>query len=540
MMRDVGVLIVGAGPAGLTLAGELARRNVPFELVERLDSPQIGSRDTELHPRSLEVLDDLGVIEPVLAGGRSSLPIRLHTGAQPALELMSSGPNELPYPDVVTLPQWRLEQILRDRLAVLGGAVRFGIELSAVAHNDVAVVVGLTRRGGDTELVRCSYLVGCDGSHSTVRSELGIRPDENPHGDRYFLVGDVTIDGLPRTTAHAWLEPNGEYVSVTPLPGLAEWHFEASAPYGYVPEHPLAVCRDLLRRRSGRDDLALGELRWLSGYRFHTRALDRYRYGRVLLAGDAAHTHGAPGGQGMNTGIQDAHNLGWKLAAQLGRADPILLDSYHAERSAAAHLLRAANREAGLSDPGPVGAVIGYPAAARRLLAFTAETAVSYRGSPLTRSDEHSRGLRPGDRAPDAPCIRRPGGVPVRLLDLTRGPHWTLLGFGADAADGLAVVKVATPTVHCWQIARSARDAGDVMSPHAQQVYRAKPGTLVLVRPDGHVALHTRDAGAVTDYLSWLYPNGERVLPRRPPRHRWRPAPSGRVATEGARAEITG
>jgi 2-polyprenyl-6-methoxyphenol hydroxylase-like FAD-dependent oxidoreductase len=530
MMRDVGVLIVGAGPAGLTLACELARRNVPFELVERLDGPRVGSRDTELHPRSLEVLDDLGVIEPVLAGGQAGLPIRLQLEAQPPVELMSRGPDELPYPQIVTLPQWRLEQILRDRLAVLGGTVRFGVELSALAHNDVAVVAGLTERGGDTELVRCSYLVGCDGSHSTVRCELSVHPHEHPHDDRYFLVGDLTIDGLARTSAHAWLAPDGEYVSATPLPGTSDWHFEATSPLGYVPEHGLAACRDLLHRRTGRADVVLGELRWLSGYRQHTRALDRYRYGRVLLAGDAAHTHGAPGGQGMNTGIQDAHNLGWKLAGQLGGADPILLDSYQMERSAAAGLLREAQLAGVASARGhaAVGAVVSHPAAARRLLALTAETALTYRDSPLTRSDALSRGSAPGDRGLDAPGTW-PGGRPMRLLDVLRGAHWTLLGFGPGAAPGLAAVKESAGTVHCWQIARSARDGGDLISPQAHQAYGARPGSLVLVRPDGHVALHTRDAGAVGEYLSRLYPDGERVGARRSGRHRWVPARPGPV-----------
>ncbi|WP_225730651.1 MULTISPECIES: FAD-dependent monooxygenase [unclassified Nocardia] len=324
-IHDVDVLVVGAGPTGLTLAVELARRGVTHLVIDSNAAPAVGSRGKGLQPRSLEVLDDLGVVDEMLAHGTTGLPLRMHQGPELTVELATagSGPRPgIPYPDLVLLPEWRVEQILRDRLSGLDGEVVFGATLTSFEQDDAGVTATLDN--GDT--VRARYLVGCDGGHSTVRRRLGATMAGRTHDDQYFLVGDVRVAGLTDDAAYAWFTEDGGYLAVSPLPQAdGAWQFQANVVPGLdgsVPEPTSEIFRELFTARSGRTDVVLAEASWLSRYRFNARMVEHYRHGRVFLAGDAAHVHSPAGGQGMNTGIQDAYNLGWKLAAVLDGAPP--------------------------------------------------------------------------------------------------------------------------------------------------------------------------------------------------------------------------
>jgi 2-polyprenyl-6-methoxyphenol hydroxylase-like FAD-dependent oxidoreductase len=489
------VLIAGAGPTGLTLACELARRNVPFRLVEAAPGPQPGSRGKGVQPRTLEVFDDLGVADRVLTHGWLAMPIRSTAldgrvtmgGAAP--EVLSNRP-DIPYPASVITPEWRVEEALRLRLAEFGGAVEFGTALGSFEQSDDGVSAVIVK-DGEPETVTARWLAGCDGGHSVVRKQAGITFAGETREAVRMIVADVEVDGLDRAAWHAWRHEEGLF-SLCPLPSTNVFQYQASIAPGQDPVVGLANMQAILERRTGRTDVRLHEPAWSSLWRANIRLADRYRAGRVFLAGDAAHIHSPAGGQGMNTGIQDAHNLGWKLAAVAKGASPALLDSYEAERRPiAAGVLAFSNAR--------LAQAIEQKGMPIRRDASTTQLDVHYRGSALARDDrDETARLRAGDRAPDATELATVDGE-RRLFELTRGGRFTLLSFGVtpaiEADDLRTLLVVGHPT-----------GPGDVADTggHLADAYGATEGTLVLIRPDGYVALisDAGDVSAVTDYLA--------------------------------------
>ncbi|RSD17088.1 FAD-dependent oxidoreductase [Amycolatopsis eburnea] len=481
------VLIAGAGPTGLTLACELARGGVPFRLVEAAPVPRPGSRGKGVQPRTLEVFDDLGVVDRVLAHGRLGMPIR-STGPDGRVTSNEPDPGErpgIPYPAGLITPEWRVEEALRLRLAELGGTVEFGTALDGFEQSGDGVSAVLVK-DGETETVTARWLVGCDGGHSVVRKRAGIPFEGETRDEVRMIVADVRVDGLDREAWHMWRHAEG-LVTLCPLPSTDLFQYQASVTPGQDPGLGLANLQAVLERRSGRTDVRLGEPEWVSLWRANVRLAARYREGRVFLAGDAAHIHSPAGGQGMNTGIQDAHNLGWKLA--MG-ASPVLLDSYEAERRPVAADVLA------LSDARLKQAVDEKSIPIRRD-ARTTQLAVNYRGSVLARDDrDEAAALRAGDRAPDATGLSTVDGA-CRLFDLTRGGRFTVLDFGnATLPPGPRIFRVVDRPAGAGEIADTAG--------RLAEAYGATGRTLVLIRPDGHLGLIS-DAGdgeAVSAYLA--------------------------------------
>lgn len=485
------VLIAGAGPTGLTLACVLARSGVSFRLVDAAPGPQPGSRGKGVQPRSLEVFDDLGVVERVLAHGRMAMPIRT-TAADGRVTPSDAEPvarPDIPYPASLITPEWRIEETLRLRLAELGGAVEFGTALESFEQSDEGVSAVVVR-DGVAETVTARLLVGCDGGHSVVRKQAGIAFVGETRDAVRMIVADVEVDGLDRDAWHMWRHEDG-MVNLCPLPSTGVFQYQASIAPGQDPEPGLANMQAILDRRSGRTDIRLHEPEWTSLWRANIRLVDRYRAGRVFLAGDAAHIHSPAGGQGMNTGIQDSYNLGWKLAAVANGASPALLDTYEAERRpVAAGVLALSN--ARLKD------AIEQKGLVVRSDASTKQLGVGYRDSVLARDDrDETARLRAGDRAPDATGLRTPEGE-RRLFDLTRGGRFTLLSFGAPPA----IDALGLTTVH---VVEEPAGLGDIADPegHLADAYDAGAHTLVLIRPDGYIALisDVGDVSAVTGHL---------------------------------------
>jgi 2-polyprenyl-6-methoxyphenol hydroxylase-like FAD-dependent oxidoreductase len=333
-MTQTDVLVAGAGPTGLTLAYDLARRGVAVRIVDRAPEFPHGSRGKGLSPRSLEVLDDLGVVGQLLTSGVTHLPHRKYRGAQVVAETdpgdgRVSTP-DVPYPTGLLIPQWRVEQALRERLAEFGVAVESGAELGDFSEDadGVTATVAGTR-------IQARYLVGCDGGRSTVRRGLGLRLHGETPDVQLMAVGDVGVEGLGRDAWHQWFADDGA-IMLCPLPGTDVFQVQAShelAPDGTPLEPTLETFQRTFDRVAGIPGVRLHDLTWRSSYRVNIRMVDRLRVGRVLLAGDAAHVHPIAGGLGMNSGIQDAYNLGWKLGLVLsGEATPDLLDTYDEER----------------------------------------------------------------------------------------------------------------------------------------------------------------------------------------------------------------
>jgi 2-polyprenyl-6-methoxyphenol hydroxylase-like FAD-dependent oxidoreductase len=446
------ILIVGAGPTGLTLAIELARRGVEFRLVDRAGAFAHGSRGKGLQPRTLEVFHALGVVDRVLAGGSAYPRLCAHVGplALGGLPMFSrrAASSAVPYPDTWMVPQAYTEAVLRARLAELGGRVELGRELVGLEQTERDVTAAFA----SGERVRARYLVGCDGGRSATRRLAGVAFEGSTRDDERMVVGDLEVEGLSRAHWHVWPFARGGPVALCPLPGGSPSLFQLVAalePGRDAPPATAGGVQALLDAAGVR--AAVRAVAWLSTWRHNARLAARYRAGRVLLAGDAAHVHPPAGGQGLNTGVQDAFNLGWKLAADR------LLDTYEAERRpVAADVLGLSAR---LHD-----------AKSMRRGPRTQQLGVSYRGGPLALELRAAPGrVRAGDRAPDGLVE---GG---RLFDLFAAGGFTVLAFGGARAEPRAGVRV-------------------VRADGARRAYDARGKALALVRPDGYVGAWADDA----------------------------------------------
>lgn len=423
--KNIAVLIVGAGPTGLTLACELARRGVSLRIIDGAPGPQRGSRGKGVQPRSLEVFDRLGIAEDLLALGRMAMPLR-STSQDGTVSVGGEQPEELadrpdiPYTTSLIIPQWRAEEALRARLAAFGPVVEFGTSLLGYtsSHDGVAARVSLD---SEEETIQADWLVGSDGGHSTVRKASGIAfPGETQEDIRMFLA-DGPVDGLDRDAWHMWRSDEG-FVSISPLPSTDLLQFGFVLAPGQQPPQTRTEMQAIIERRTGRTNIHLNEPEWSSVWRANTRLADAYRAGRILLAGDAAHVHSPTGGQGMNTGIQDAHNLGWKLTAVIDGASTDLLNTYESERRrvAAGVLEKSSDR---------LTQVLKDKGVSTRRDASTTQLDVTYRGSSLAGDDrEIDAVLRAGDRAPDATGLATADGE-RRLFDLVRGSEFVALDF---------------------------------------------------------------------------------------------------------------
>jgi 2-polyprenyl-6-methoxyphenol hydroxylase-like FAD-dependent oxidoreductase len=482
---DVQVLIAGAGPTGLTLAIELVRRGIAVRIVDKAEQFSSGSRGDGLQPRTLEVFEDLGVLDEVFAAGIGAPLMRIYDGESVVWEDRMAQPEppraDVPYPNLWFVPQWRTEEILRSRLSRYGVAVELGTEVTAVEQDGAVVAVRL--RSGET--VRAGYLVGADGGRSTVRQTLGIPFLGTTDEDVRMALADVRVEGLDHDYGHGWMLDGDNFFGFTPLAGGADTFVLNVA--GSDVEPTLPGLQATVDAASGRTDIRLRELSWCTVWRANVRLAQRFCVGRVFLAGDAAHVHPPTGGQGLNTGVQDAYNLGWKLATAIAGGHDELLDSYQAER------LPIASRVLGISTEQLDKTLRGSADAMERGEEFR-QLDLSYRGGPLTLDDGSSAVLAAGDRAPDAPCARE-NVYATRLFILFSGPHWTLLRFGPAAP------RLHHRHVHSQEIGTDIVDTDRSI----QRAYDVKDGTAVLIRPDGYIGAITTQPEALADY-------GSRVL----------------------------
>jgi hypothetical protein len=319
-------------------------------------------------------------------------------------------------------------------------------------------------------VLRARYLVGADGGRSFVRHALNIDFPGKTLGVR-AVVADVVLSGLDRDAWHRFSEGSMErQISLCPLAGTALFQLQAPiALEGDVDLTPAGLTA-MIAERTGRNNIGIDSVSWASAFNMNARLADRYRDKNVFLVGDAAHTHPPTGGQGLNTSVQDAYNLGWKLAAVIGGAPDGLLDSYEEERrpiaadmlGLATALLDAAKRGEMKRGRDVQQLDIGYP------------------NSSLALEEPRRHGvLLAGERAPDA-LLRGAGGQVRRLFDLFRGPHWTLLGREADRA---AIPPRCGLHVHVVGQRGDLRDEAG----HFRQEYALPPGGWALIRPDGYV-----------------------------------------------------
>ncbi len=525
------VLVVGAGPVGLTMAAELARHGVACRIIDRLEKPSPYCRAIGVTPRTVEIWDDMGIAQAMIDAGRWLEGMRSIIGGEVKDETLPDL-TELPYGQL-GLPQFETERLLTRHLGSFGIEIEHGVTLTALEQDGAAVRVVL-EHDGSRETASFDYLIGCDGAHSAVRRALGVAFE----GDAFpveFMLGDVAIAwDVPRGLAVRALKPNpgaapdifiaiplveaGRYrVSMMVPPALAQP--AGGTDHGFQSERSTPTLGHL---QAVADALVpgtpvLSDLRWSSIFRISMRLAARYRAGRCFIAGDAAHIHPPTGGQGMNTGIQDAYNLAWKLALVLrGGADPALLDSYEAER-------RPVGKET-IDRTLQASVRFGRESGPRDRLADT-QIRISYRGTGwVAEGVPDGPGPAAGDRAPDANGLRRRRvHFPLRLFDLLRGTEHVLL-VPVDPADPdgegrLERLAAAIPprlTDHVRIVAIAPAGSPPAWRYHiaslvdAEGSFAAAYGTAAawLVRPDGHVGWRgaLADTAGLASHLARLFP----------------------------------
>lgn len=501
-MKQPEILILGAGPVGLMLACQLQSRGVPFRLVEARISREYWVKALGVSPRTLEIFDQMGILDEALNRGLffSAVNTLVEGAMQARVEI---DPLALPY-GAMALGQYDTETILEDELRRCGGVVEWQTRAVRIEAHQDCVEVEL-ERPSDSEVVFCHWLVGCDGAHSLARKSAGISFD----GDRFeqhFLLGDVEI-GWEHPHSEVWkliqLSPEGELrnvVAVVPIPGSPRRYRLSLAvpPESQGQTEPLELLR-ACAAPSLPPGTPIGNLRWSSFYRISHRLASRYRQGRVLLAGDAAHLHPPIGGLGMNTGLQDAYNLGWKLAAVAqGRAPESLLDSYHEERH-------------------PVGAQVvaltsgrmedffkGKPRDENAEERANTQLGVEYCQGPLSfgQLPPGDRGALPGQRVNaigglERRFVRRRG----RLIELLRRGEFHLFGYGGSWSQLrhlAAFLRERLPfSLRVWAVGEpdgpEQEDLNFVQDAEGEAAVAWGPGPgALLVRPDGHVAWRGR------------------------------------------------
>ena len=468
----VDVLICGAGAAGLTLAIDLARRGITFRLIEKNAHPFQGSRGKGIQPRSQEVFEDLGMLDRLMAvGGVYPTDRRYRDDGSYSetefTESKASMPAE-PYRQPLMVPQFLTERVMRERLLEWGHQPEFSCELVGFEQDGNAVTARLIGNAGE-EHIRVRWLVGADGGRSFVRHALDIGFPGKTLGVR-ALVADVELSGLTRDAWHRFGDGDMQrQIAICPLAGTELFQIQGPIPADLDVDLSAEGLTAIIAHRTGRADIQVHAVSWSSAYTMNARLADQYRVGRVLLVGDAAHIHPPTGGQGLNTSVQDAYNLGWKLAAVVQGACDDLLDSYEEERRPVAASVLGLSTQ--LLDEMKNGELrrgrevhqldIGYPA------------------SSLALAHPVRINVSPGNRAPDAP-VRGAAGQVVRLFNLFKGTHWTLLGYGVtrDSVQARPGMRV--------HIVGSGGDLLDDQG-HFQQAYGLAIGDWVLVRPDGYI-----------------------------------------------------
>jgi 2-polyprenyl-6-methoxyphenol hydroxylase-like FAD-dependent oxidoreductase len=485
------VLIIGAGPVGLTMAAELARYGVAVRIVDRAAHRTDKSKAVVLWSRTLELLDRAGCTDGLVAAGNKVDAANIIVGSKVIGHINISGVDS-PYPFALMLPQSDTERQLGEHLGRFGVTVQRQTELARFSQGDSGVTAVLRHVDGTEEVVEADWLIGCDGAHSAVRHGLGL----SFLGDTLqtdWVLADLHLGGypLPATEMVTYWHEDGVLLIIP----MSATRFRIIADIGLsgegAPVNPtLDQIQSILDAR-GPGGMRAGDPIWLSAFRINERKVADYRSGRVFVAGDAAHVHSPAGGQGMNTGMQDAFNLAWKLALVCrGSAAATLLDSYSTERSAIGEdVLKAAGRLTMIATMRNHTAqavrnlfgrlLLGLAPVRKAMVDSMAEVSIGYDYSPLNGPGAHGvNGPGPGRRL--ASLI---GETPVGS---GTAPRFAL--FAAGSSDIAALIK-AFP---------------DLIEPTVRP--SLDPAAIFLVRPDGYVGCTAAadDVSVVADYLRAL------------------------------------
>ncbi|MFC2075152.1 FAD-dependent monooxygenase [Bdellovibrionota bacterium] len=528
------ILVVGAGPTGLTMACSLLRHGVPARLIEKTEVGSKESRAISIQPRTMEVLEEIGVLDPILSIGRRLSIANAYRGEKRVLRL-SFSKLDAPYPFILLCPQDETERILENRLKELGGEVERSVELVSFNQDDGKVFSKLKSSDGSENTFTSSYLVGCDGVNSVVRKEININ-FEGYSFEETFAIADLSLFwNRANDEGHFFLSPDG-IVMVVPLPGNDVYRIFVKLDEESNRDNlSLEFFQSIIDRRlPSYPHISLHSPTWMTPFNIHYRVASSFQKGKVFLAGEAAHVHGPLLGQGMNLGIQDSYNLAWKLASvQSGVGRKHLLKSYTIERHPIAANTLTATEFFIKTVSLPIFwmqflrnlfiRIVLKPKSIQNFIKRAISQLASHYRKSLIVKDAFpwgflKRGLKPGDRVPDIAKVQsyyiEDG---QRLFDLFRGTkHHLLLFCGTKPSEQVLkrLQKIATEVTKKYE---KLIVSHMVLSPEIEQKEQfslptvlkdedgtfhktcgVKTETLLLVRPDGYIGFRSRPAKAKT------------------------------------------
>jgi 2-polyprenyl-6-methoxyphenol hydroxylase-like FAD-dependent oxidoreductase len=495
------VLIVGAGPTGLMLANQLARRGLRPLIIDRHPGPSRETRALGVQARTLEIYQHLGIASAALALGKRASGANLWSEGELSarVPLGDIGRGASPFPFLLILGQDDNERLLGDNLRTLGVDVQWNTELVGLVQDASHATATLKQPDGTLREITSGWVAGCDGARSAVRELDGIAFDGAPYENVFFVADTVATGGMVTDELNVYLWREGFHLFF-PMRGVDHWRVVGILPAD-LRDRPGLTFDDVVPsvQREAGGTLAFDRCTWFSTYRIHHRRAAHFRKGRTFLLGDAAHIHSPVGAQGMNTGLQDAYNLAWKLALVVsGRAGTALLDSYEAERvPVAKRLLETTDRAFSLvvSDGAVAGLIRTKVLAKVAALAMTShrvqefmfgtisQIGIEYRDSALSRKHPGlpDTAPQPGDRFPWLRLKLAPAGEVEDLFQVIDDTRFTLLLFGQPAPDDALLPLGDLLNV---LLVPSDRANDEELAAHQVPV-----PSFYLLRPDGHVML---------------------------------------------------
>lgn len=564
----VDVLVIGAGPTGLTMASELARYGLSCRIVDKAPKATDKSKALAIHARTLECFNNMGIVDEIIARGIRLNGIVAHAEGKELVHV-TFGDLDSPYPYTISLPQSQTEQILAEHLKSFGVEVERAVELVDVKQSDGGVSAELKDSNGQTLSIESKWVVACDGAHSTVRKILNV-PFEGGQYDELFALADVQVafKNKPKEGVCVYVAKQG-LSAFFEMPGKRHRVIFSLAPgstaFADANAPTLEEMQALLDERLG-SGTTMSDPVWLATFTLRHRKISQYKWSRVFFAGDAAHVHSPAGGQGMNTGIQDAYNLAWKLAFyEQHEGSEDLLSSYHTERHAVAvALIRNTDIMTRVNVMrSPIGQELrnrlapilaGQEVVQNRVRGFISELAINYRKSPIVAERrrtlisamvgsasaeepnlgdwfEFGCGPSAGDRACDAHLSNAKDqnqSTGIQLFDLIKGTKHTILLLSGVTPDydvlknlrvlaelltehfgSLADIKVVVGAEDCppqFEDWAAAGNKNIVLDPelNLHHKYGAGSESLYLIRPDGYIGFRSQPAevDGVENYFS--------------------------------------
>ncbi len=517
------VIIVGAGPTGLSLACQLLRYGIDFVVVEKNASITPFSKALGVHARTLEIYEQLDLAQKAVAQGTVAGKVRMLESGKVVgeVDLSSIGEGLSAYPFMLVLEQSDNERLLYDYVQSHGRDVLWQHELVNFSQDENGVTAQLSNSNGETQTIEARFLVGCDGPRSAVRHTLGLSFAGSTF-TRLFYVADVRIDWqFSHDALHVCIAEHG-VVAFFPMPGEKRWRIVGAFPEGHNKDEGEVLYEEIEKRIREDAEIKLDITRvdWFSTYKVHTRHVEKFSCGKCFLAGDAAHIHTPAGGQGMNTGIQDAYNLAWKLALVLkGAASERILETYNEERLPnAKRLLRTTDRMFNLAAgtdwlvnlirttifPPMAKFILSIDAVKKKFFPLISQIGISYRDSSLSLHEgDREFEIKAGDRLPYFLVDGK------SVFDKLRAPKFHLLTFSGDHSDYAGANQQATD---------SGSKYADLLDqyvmplhPQAGEIFGTDQPFQVLLRPDNYIAFISADTSPSlpATYLRELFQNRE-------------------------------